>query len=98
MMAVPSRQSGDLLLTNRAKSPLLLPEVKELLPVFQVVLHFEAQTFLEVDLPLRVVGIGLLSDLHMSFDPRLEGQGELYLMRPLVICCLAEEDPITAAL
>ncbi len=96
-MAVPSREPGDLLLTDRAKPLLLLPEVKKLLPVLQVGVHFEIQTFLEVGLPLRVVGIGLLSDLHMSFDPRLEGQGELYLMRPFVVCGLPVEHPIAMA-
>ena len=96
-MAVPSRNLRDLLVTDRTKPVLLLPEVKKLLTVLQVVVHFEVQTFLKVDFPLWVVGISSLSYLHMPFDPGLEGQGELYLVRSLVVCCLAVEDPISIA-
>ena len=65
--------------------------------MLQVVVHFEVQTLLKVGFPLWVIGIGPLSYLHMPFDPGLEGERELHLMRSLVVCCLAVEDPISIA-
>jgi len=70
-MAMPSRHFGDLLLTNRAETALLLPMVEQLAPMLQVLFHFEVQALLEVGFPLRVVGIRLLSDLDIPLDPGL---------------------------
>jgi hypothetical protein len=68
MMVVPSRQSGYFLVTQRAETVLLFPEVQQMPSPFEVVCHLHLQAFLEVHFPLRVIRIRHASDLHMSLN------------------------------
>ena len=68
VMAVPSREFRDLLVTDRAESTLFLPEIQELPFLFQVGCHFQVQSLLEIRFPLRVVRIGCTLDFGMSFN------------------------------
>jgi hypothetical protein len=47
VMIVPARQSGDLLMADRAKTLLVFPEVQQLPSTFQVVCHLHAYTCFE---------------------------------------------------
>jgi hypothetical protein len=42
VMVVPSRQSGDFLVADRAETVLLLPQVQQLPSAFEVVCHLHA--------------------------------------------------------
>ena len=47
MMVMPSRESGNFLVTQRAETVLVFPEVQQLPSSFEVVCHLHAQAFLE---------------------------------------------------
>src|SRR5260370_17480289 len=68
VMGIPSCHIGDLLLTHRAKSVLLFPEKEDFSSTYQGICHFHSETFLEVGLPLGIIGIGFCSDFRVSFD------------------------------
>src|SRR5262249_6436356 len=68
MVAVPSCESGDLLLADRAKTVLLFPEGKQLSFPLEMVYHFDAQAFFKVLFPGGIVRVCLAFDFHMSLD------------------------------
>jgi hypothetical protein len=54
---------------HRATSLLPLPQIPDLAPTRERALHLPEQAFLEVFFPLRVVGVGVASDLHLPHYP-----------------------------
>ena len=75
VVAVPSRQCGDLSRTEWAKTLLLFPESKQLPPSPKVVYRFHVKTLLKVPFPFGVIRIGFALKLGMSFNghtPHLE--------------------------
>ncbi len=75
VMAMPSRQFGDLLLTNWAEPALLPPKIKQLSPAFKIVGHFQSQPMLKVRFPLRVIWVCFTFDFDVALD-RDVGRGE----------------------
>ena len=51
VMVVPSRESGDLLVTERTETVLLFPQVQQLPSAFEGVGHLHAEAFFEVHFP-----------------------------------------------
>jgi hypothetical protein len=68
MVAMPSRQFGDLSRTEWAKTLLLFPESQQLPSSPQVVYRFHVKPFLKVHFPCGVIGIGFALKLGMSFN------------------------------
>ncbi len=68
MVAMPSRQFGDLSRTEWAKTLLLFPESQQLPSSPKVVYRFHVETFLKVHFPCGVIGIGFALNLGMSFN------------------------------
>jgi hypothetical protein len=68
VMVVPSCEFGDFLVANGAKTVLFFPEAEELSPLSEVVCHLEAQAFLKVGFPSRVIGIGRPFDFPVSLN------------------------------
>src|SRR6266496_2144153 len=68
MMAVPSRNLGDLLVTNWAEPILLFPEIDE--PLFPLVgiHHLHVQALFIVGFPRGIVWISFSTDFRVSFD------------------------------
>ena len=90
MMTVPSGDFGDLLVTDRAESPLFFPEVQE--PSFSLERadHLHIKPFLEVGFPSRIIGIGLGANLRVPLNGyRVGGEQTHHLGLPL----LTFEDP-----
>ena len=67
-MAVPSRDLRDFLLTHRAESVLLFPEMDKPPFSFQGVCNVNVKTFFIVGFPFWIIGIGLCFDFGVSFD------------------------------
>ncbi len=76
-MAVPSRNLGDFLLADWAKSVLLFPEVNE--PSFSLegIYHVNVQTFFVVGFPFWVVWVCFSFDFDVSFDWHVSRLGEI---------------------
>ena len=89
VMVMPSRQSGNFLVTDRAETVLLFPEVQQLPSSFEIVCHLHAQAFLEVHFPLGVIRICRASDLHMPLNRHVSCAKEFQF----VVCLLPEENP-----
>jgi len=68
VMVVPSGQFGDLLLTDWAEAVLLLPQVKQLPPCFEIIGHFDIEPVLKVHLPGGIVRIRFTFELDVTFD------------------------------
>ena len=66
--------SGDLLSTNRTAALLSKPEMDQASITLRGVYHLKTKTFFKVDFPLRVIGIGLASDLEVTLDRSVGGQ------------------------
>ena len=92
VMVMPSRQSGHFLVTNRAETVLLFPEVQQLPSSFEIVCHLHAQAFLEVHFPLGGIRIGRASDLHMPLNRHVSCSKEFQF----VVCLLPEENPMSS--
>src|SRR6266487_2709812 len=73
MMAVPSRDLGDPLVTNWAETALFFPKMDQPLFSFEGVYHLHVQAFFIVVFPLRIVRIGLSTDLGVSFNWHMGG-------------------------
>ncbi len=73
MMVMPSSQLGNFLLAYRTQPILFLPELEKLPTPFEVVSHFDTESAFKIQLPVRIVGIGLTSDFDMAFDGHLAG-------------------------
>ena len=72
VMIMPARQSGDLLMADRAKTLLVFPEIQQLPSAFQVVCHLHAYAFFEVHFPLGVIRFAVpltLTCLCMGTSP-----------------------------
>src|SRR5436309_740469 len=68
MMAVPSRNLGDLLVTNWAEPILLFPEIDEPLFPFVGIHHLHVQALFIVGFPRGIVWISFSTDFRVSFD------------------------------
>ena len=80
VMAMPPRQFGDFLVTERAESLLLFPKVVEFPFPLQVLLRFHIEAMLKVGFPGRVIRIGVLSDFHLPLNGCACCCAQLYLM------------------
>ena len=89
-MAMPSCYLGDFLLTHRAESVLLFPEVAEPSFSFQGLCHVSVQALFIVEFPFWVVGIGLTFDFRVSFDRHVSRIREVIFLPVL----LSVEDPV----
>jgi len=68
VMAMPSRDPGDLLVTDSTKAILLLPEVAEPPPPFEPGFHLHVEAFFKLRFPGRIVGISLCADLRVPLN------------------------------
>lgn len=68
MVVVPSCESRDLLLADRANPFLLFPEGKQLSFPLEIVYHFDVEAFFNVLFPGGILGVCLSFDFHMSLD------------------------------
>src|SRR5215467_9150738 len=68
MMAMPSRNLGDLLVTDGAETILLLPEVAQPPSPFESGFHLHVEAFFKIRLPGRIVGIGFCTDLRVPLN------------------------------
>src|SRR6266568_7816624 len=93
MMAVPSGDLGDFLLTHWTQSVLLFPEMEQ--PVFSLerCLHANIETLLKVGLPCWIVGVGLCFDFGVSFDRHVFGLCRV----DLLTVDFSVEDPIVSS-
>jgi len=73
VMAMPSRNPGDLLVTDWTEAILFLPEVAEPPFPFQSGFHLHVEAFFKIRFPGRVVGIGLCTDLRMPLNADRRG-------------------------
>ena len=81
VMVVPARQSGNLLMADRAKTLLVFPEVQQLPSAFQVVCHLHAYACFEVHFPLGIVRVCRPFDLHMPLDRHVSCTTEREFLR-----------------
>ena len=65
---MPSRDPGDLLVTDGTETVLLYPQVAQPPFPFESRCHLHVQTLFKVRFPGRVVGIGLCSNLRMPLN------------------------------
>ena len=65
VMVVPSGESGNLLVANRAETVLVFPQVQQLPATFEGVRHLHAKAFFEIHLPLRVIRVCCAFDFDM---------------------------------
>src|SRR2546430_13420099 len=72
----PAGLSGDFLSANRTASLLSKPEMDQASIPVRGVYHLKTETFFKVDFPLRVVGIGLTSDLQVTLNGSVGGIAE----------------------
>jgi len=70
VMIVPTRETSDFLVADRANPILLFPEVKQLSSSPEIICHFHAQTFFEVDFPLWIVWVCFTFDFSVPLDGR----------------------------
>jgi hypothetical protein len=97
VMVVPARQSGDLLMADRAKTLLVFPEVQQLPSALQVVCHLHAYAFFEVHFPLVIVRVCRPFDLHMPLDWHVSCTPEREFLRlSLVAHACPHEGPLTS--
>jgi hypothetical protein len=98
-MAMPPGFAGNLLVTERTKTLLGLPEVEQLSFAPEVIHGFSIQSLFKVGFPLGVVGIGLGFDFGMTGDGGLAGIDEADLMfLSVLVNCLTEELPMSSFL
>ncbi len=71
VMDMPPRLLRDQFAADWTTTILIQPEVDELLPAPQRVLHLEAHTLLKVRFPHRVEGVGLQLDWPVSPNGRI---------------------------
>jgi hypothetical protein len=90
VMVVPSRQFGDLLVTDRATPVLFSPEMQQLFSPFEVACHLDAEALLEVGFPRRIERVGCSLYLNVPFY-RHAGCGE---EAPCLVADFSAEDPV----
>jgi len=90
---VPSCDLRDCLLTHRAASVLLFPEMNEPLFSFQGICYVHVETFFIIGFPCWIIGIGLCFDLGVSFDWHAGRLGQVVDLASL----FSGEDPIVSA-
>src|SRR5260370_37384197 len=73
VMAMPSRNLGDLLVTDWTEAILFLPEGAEPPFPFQSGFHLHVEAFFKIRFAGRVVGIGLFTDLRMPLNADSRG-------------------------
>jgi hypothetical protein len=79
MMAMPSRDFGDLLVADWTQTALLSPKVDEPLFPFGGVYHLHVEAFFKVPFPLWVIWICLPLDLGVPFDGDTSRFGQVVL-------------------
>src|SRR5258708_12570710 len=89
-MAMPPCDPGDFLLTHRAESVLLFPEMDEPAFSLQGICNVSVQALFIVGFPFWIVGVGLAFDLCMSFDRHTGRICEVVLLA--ILRCV--EDPV----
>src|SRR5690349_11897609 len=62
VMIVPTGECGDFLVADRAETVLFFPQAKQWPPTLEVLDHLDAEAFLEVEFPLRVIRVGFAFD------------------------------------
>ena len=74
---MPSSDLGDLLVTDWAETALFFPKIDE--PLFPLVgvYHLDVEAFFVVGFSLRIIRIGLSTDLDVSFDRNMCGVCEI---------------------
>lgn len=99
MMAMPSGELGDLLVAEGTEALLPFPKGDQSFLPCEALLHRHVETFLEVEFPVRVKGIGSAFDLAMPFDRHTccseEADGEC---RPIRLIEGARKDPVPSPL
>ena len=73
MMTMPSGDFGDLLVTDRAETPLFFPEVQEPSFSFERADHLHIKPFLKVWFPDRILRIGLGTNLRVPLTTNRVG-------------------------
>jgi hypothetical protein len=68
VVAVPAREFGDFLLTQRTDTVLLFPETGEHPPSPQGVAHLHPEAFLEVRFPGGIIRVRFFSDFNVPSD------------------------------
>src|SRR5258708_35637204 len=89
-MARPPCDAGDFLLTHRAESVLLFPEMDEPAFSLQGICNVSVQALFIVGFPFWIVGVSLAFDLCMPFD-RHTGRICEVVFLPIL---LSVEDPV----
>ncbi len=89
---MPSCDFRDFLLTHRAESVLLFPQMDEPVFPFQGVCYVNVETFFIVRFPFWVIGIGLCFDFSVSFDWYAGGLCQVVDLTIL----FSREDPIVS--
>jgi len=67
-MAMPSRDLGDLLVTDGTETVLLLPKVAEPPSPFEPRFHLHVEAFFKIRFPGWVVRVGFCTDLRLPLD------------------------------
>src|SRR5712691_11129132 len=97
VMLVPARQSGDLLMADRAKTLLGFPEGQQLPSALQVVCHLHAYACFEVHFPLGIVRVCRPFDLPMPLDRHVSCTTERAFLRlPVVAHACPHEGPLAS--
>jgi hypothetical protein len=68
MVAMPSRDLGDLLVTDGTETVLLLPEVAKPPSPFESGFHLHVKAFFKIRFPGRVIRVGFCTDLRVPLD------------------------------
>src|SRR5579859_642 len=89
-MAVPSCDLRNFLLTHRAESVLLFPEMDEPAFSFEGICYVNVETLFIVGFPHWIIGVGLCFDFGVSFDRHTGCLGQVIFSSLL----LSVEDPV----
>ena len=68
VVAVPSREFGNLTMTKRTEAALLFPEIEQRPLSLQVLYHLYVEPFFKVRFPFRVIGVRFTPNFDMPFD------------------------------
>ena len=80
VVTVPPCFARDFQVAHRTETLLRLPQMERSSLTFEVIQSFSIQPFLKVSFPLRIIRIGLVSDLNMPLDGCLGRKMEENLM------------------
>ena len=77
---------------------MLLPQIKQLPPTFEVLSHFQAKTLFKVSFPSRVIGVGCSFDFGVSLDRHSGDVEQMDLAGfSLFVLDLAAENPFAVS-